>query len=131
MPPFGASCGVRKPSRMMREGVLRGVSTRFGTSAFGRVPPSWNAWSLCHFLLRGWSKDFAAIPFMARTFRVCLLSMTALADGFRVEGGAGADKTVALRSELGAPMVSLGVPAGADHDDLLESEHSRSFQLNC
>lgn len=56
--------------------------------------------------------------------------MTALADGFRIEGGAGGDKARALRSELGAPMVTLGVPAGADHDDLLESEHGRSFQLN-
>ena len=60
-----------------------------------------------------------------------LFSMTALADEFRNEGGAGADEALALRSELGAPMVALGVRTGADHDDLLESEHGRSFQLNC
>ena len=67
---------------------------------------------------------------MAGTFGVRFLSMTARADGFRVEGGARANKARALRSDLGAPMVSLGVPAGTDHDDLLESEHGRSFPLN-
>lgn len=81
-------------------------------------------------LLRGWSEDFAAVTFVARTLGVRFLSMTARADGFRVEGEAGADKAVALRLELGAPMVALRVRTGADHDDLLESEHGSSFPLN-
>src|SRR5947209_616467 len=55
--------------------------------------------------------------------------MATHADGFRVERGAGADKASPLRSELGAPMVSLGVATGADRDDVLENEHGYSFPV--
>ena len=78
---------------------------------------------------RGGSEDFAAVAFMAGTLGVRFLSMTARADGFRVKGGTRTDKAPALRLELGAPVVALGVRTGAHHDDLLESEHGHSFPL--
>ena len=68
------------------------------------------AWSVMNrFLLPlgGWSEDFAAVTFVTGTFGVRFLSMTAPADGFCVEGSAGADKARAVRLELGAPMVAL------------------------
>lgn len=59
------------------------------------------------------------------------LSMTPRADGFRDEGGAGAEKTLAGRSGLRAPVVSLGVATDADRHDLLENEHGHghSFRM--
>lgn len=54
--------------------------------------------------------------------------MTALADGFRREGGTIAGETLTVWSELRTPMVALGVFTRAHHDNLLESEHGSSFR---
>jgi hypothetical protein len=112
------------------DGIERAIAALAGQCVARRVPRVLVGHGELLLLLCGWSEDFAAVAFMTGTLGVRFLSMTARADGFRSEGGAWADKAVALRSELGTPMVALGVSTGADHDDLLESEHGRSFLLN-